>query len=123
MTTITSGSAGTEKDPTGRNPHEPGAKLDHGKAEVWQGAIEYFPRAIAKISEVSGFGARKYTWKGWETVPNGVERYSNAMIRHFLYEGAGERDDPDSGFLHAAHAAWNAMARLELMLREMEDAK
>jgi hypothetical protein len=25
--------------------------------------------------------------------------------------------DEDSGFLHAAHAAWNALARLELILR------
>jgi hypothetical protein len=28
--------------------------------------------------------------------------------------------DPDSQLLHASHAAWNALARLELMLREKE---
>lgn len=28
--------------------------------------------------------------------------------------------NPDSQLLHAAHLAWNALARLELILREME---
>jgi hypothetical protein len=28
--------------------------------------------------------------------------------------------DPDSGLLHAAHTAWGALARLELILREKE---
>src|SRR5512135_1417397 len=35
-----------EADPTGRQPHEPGAKLDAGKAPVLRGAIAYFPRAL-----------------------------------------------------------------------------
>ena len=110
-----------ETDPTGRNKHEPGAKLDAGKAPVFRGAIGYFPRAITEVAKVSGFGASKYTWKGWETVPDGVNRYSDAMVRHLAYEGEGEILDPDSGLLHAAHAAWNALARLELMLKEKDN--
>lgn len=34
--------------------------------------------------------------------------------------GAIEERDPDSGLLHAAREAWNALAVLELMLREKE---
>jgi hypothetical protein len=112
-----------ETDPTGKNPHELGAKLDAGKVSAFRGAIDYFPRAIDSVAAVSTFGASKYAWKGWETVPDGVARYSDALVRHLLAEGRGELQDRDSGMLHAAHAAWNALARLELMLREQEPRK
>lgn len=107
-----------EQDPLGRNPHEPGAKLDAGKVCAFRGAVDYFPRAIEQVAAVSTFGASKYAWKGWETVPEGFERYSDAMVRHLLAEGKGEATDSDSGLFHAAHAAWNALARLELLLRK-----
>lgn len=109
-----------EYDPTGANPHEPGAKLDAGKASVFQGLIDYFPRACYNVAEVSTFGASKYAWKGWETVPDGINRYANAGMRHMLKRSMGELRDPDSGLLHAAHEAWNSLAVLELMLREEE---
>ncbi len=108
----------TETDPNGKQPHEPGAKLDAGKVPVVRGAFGYFPRALIEVAKVSQFGATKYAWKGWETVPDGVVRYTDALGRHLLYEATGENRDPDSNLLHAAHAAWNALARLELMLRE-----
>lgn len=114
-------SGSSEQDPTGRSAHQPGAKLDAGKPCVFRGAIGYFPRAIERVAAVSTFGASKYAWKGWETVPDGVDRYSDALGRHLLYEGRGELLDPDSGLEHAAHAAWNALARLELMLREKSE--
>ena len=107
-----------ETDPHGKQPHEPGAKLDHGKTAVWQGAIAYFPRAIEQVAAVSTFGAKKYAWKGWEIVPDGINRYSDAMARHLIEEGQGNTIDVDSGLLIASHTAWNALARLELMLRE-----
>lgn len=112
-----------EADPHGRNPHEPGAKMDAGKPCSYQGAVGYFPRAIREVSAVSTFGASKYAWRGWETVPDGVNRYSDALVRHLLAEGTGELRDPDSELLHAAHTAWNALARLELMLREQENVE
>jgi hypothetical protein len=108
-----------ETDPTGRQPNTPGAKLDAGKAPVFRGAIQYFPRALIAVSEVSEHGARKYTWKGWEDVPDGIARYGDAMARHITKEGI-EQHDIDSGLLHAAHAAWNALARLELILRDKD---
>lgn len=107
-----------ESDPNGKGQHEPGAKLDKGKPSIFRGAIDYFPRAIEQVAAVSTFGATKYAWKGWETVPEGIERYSDALVRHLIQEGKGETTDNDSGFLHAAHAAWNSLARLELMLRK-----
>ena len=105
-----------EADPTGRSPREPGAKLDAGKSPVLRGALGYFPRALMAVADVSAFGARKYAWKGWQTVPDGVARYGDALARHLLLEAADGPNDADSGLMHAAHAAWNALARLELML-------
>jgi len=97
-------------------------KYDGGKSPVFRGALAYFPRAISAVAAVSAFGASKYAWKGWEGVPDGFNRYSDAMVRHLAYEGQGEILDPDSGLLHAAHAAWNSLARLELLLKEREIA-
>jgi hypothetical protein len=110
----------TEKDPNGRNPHTPGAKLDDGKSPVFQGLIDYFPRACMEVAKVSEFGAIKYTWKGYESVPDGVNRYQNALGRHLMYEAIEGPITKDSGLLHKAHVAWNALAALELYLRENE---
>lgn len=96
-------------------------KYDGGKAPIYRGALAYFPRAIRAVADVSAFGASKYAWRGWESVPDGFNRYSDAMVRHLSYEGQGESVDPDSGLLHAAHTAWGALARLEFLLKDKEN--
>jgi hypothetical protein len=149
-----------ELDPLGKDAHEPGAKLDHGKprpalvlsgfvnaiADIGNGYItepdsntlsllKYFaddiihpdrqsagftyvvatyPKALMEVIKVGTFGAAKYTDDGWKSVPNGFNRYSDAMLRHIFKELIGETHCKDSGLLHAAHAAWNALARAEL---------
>lgn len=108
-----------ERDPSGKSAHEPGAKLDHGKTRMGL-IINGFPRALLSVGEVGTFGANKYSANGWMSVPNGVERYTDAMYRHLLAEATGERLDAQTGLTHAAAAAWNALARLELMLRVAE---
>ena len=106
-----------EKDPTGRKSHEDGAKLDSGKPLA--GLLGLFSRALLEVTKVSTHGAQKYSRGGWQNVPNGIERYEDAKWRHLL-KGCIEENDPDSGLLHAAHEAWNALAKLELMLRDKE---
>ncbi len=108
-----------EKDPSGKNQHEAGAKLDAGKRRDGLVLLS-FARALAAVSEVGTYGANKYTDNGWMSVPNGVNRYTDALLRHILSEASGELTDKDTGLLHAAHAAWNALARLDLMIRESE---
>lgn len=108
-----------EVDPNGKGTHELGAKLDFGKPPVFRGALSYFPRSIAAIARVSAVGARKYAWKGWESVDDGFNRYSDALARHILAESR-EDVDQDTGCLHAEQVAWNACARLELLLKERE---
>lgn len=99
------------------DPHKPGAKLDQGKPRVGL-VLGGFARALLEVSKVGTFGANKYTDNGWKEVENGEERYTDAMHRHVLAEAAGVLTDDESGLHHAAHAAWNALARLEFMLRD-----
>ena len=109
-----------EKDPNGKGQHEPGAKLDAGKVAVWRGLLDYFPRACGEVAYVSQKGAEKYAWKGWEAVPDGINRYRDAMVRHIVNESIEGRYDPD-GFRHLAQIAWNALAALELTLKEEQN--
>ena len=105
--------------PDGKAQHEPGAKLDAGKVRAGL-VIGGFSRALHEVSKVGTYGANLYTPYGWIKVENGKERYTDAMLRHFLREEAGEERDPESSLPHAAHLAWNALARLDLMIREKE---
>lgn len=111
-----------EKDPHGKGLHEHGAKADAGKAE-YDYVLGYFAKALGAVNEVAVFGAKKYTPGGWVTVPNGIKRYGNAAIRHHNERLAGRDRDEDTELLHAAHEAWNALAVLELLLKEQDNAK
>lgn len=116
----------SEIDPAGLKPAAPGAKLDAGKVDVLRGAIQYFPRALKAIARVSELGAKKYSWKGWESVPDGIRRYGAALMRHLLADNDESTavDDGPGGVgaevMHCTQVAWNACARLELVLRKQE---
>lgn len=107
-----------EKDPDGIDQHAPGAKLDEGK--ILGGVLGDFGLALLAVAEVGTFGANKYTRGGWQTVDNGIERYTDALWRHLLKEKYEDNDD-QSELLHAAHLAWNSLGRLELMLRKIKE--
>ena len=110
-----------EKDPNGIALKTPGAKADSGKVDVTRGCLHYFPRALISVAALSERGAKKYSWKGWASVPDGIHRYGAALGRHELrIEDDFTRLDPDTGVLEATAVAWNALARLELILRESE---
>lgn len=103
-----------------KNLHVPGMKDDSKKLPVYTLVLAYFPRAIEEVARVSKVGAIKYTPEGWRTVPDGVNRYSDAMVRHNLEEAKGHTVSVEEGevLYHAAQVAWNALARLELMLTQ-----
>lgn len=111
----------SERDPNGFNLKTSGAKADAGKISVTRGCLHYFPRALLAVAELSTIGAKKYSWKGWENVPDGVHRYGDALGRHELHIGDDfSKRDPDTGVLEVCAVAWNALARLELILRQSE---
>jgi len=95
-----------------------GVKHDDGKPLA--GLLGDFSRALMAVAEVGTFGARKYTRGGWQSVPDGAQRYTDAMWRHLLAEQQAPLDS-ESGLAHASHMAWDALARLELMLREKDN--
>lgn len=102
-----------EHDPTGRDAHAPGAKLDAGKplpAMVLGG----FAAGLSEVVAVGTDGARKYTPNGWKEVPDGPARYMEALCRHLLAHMGGEIHDQQSGHRHMAHISWNALAYLTL---------
>lgn len=101
-----------------------GKKDDGGKPPLWQGMLAYFPRALELVARVSAFGAAKYGVpymdENWRRVSNGADRYTDALLRHLSLEAMGYAYDPESRLMHAAHVAWDALARLELLLEECE---
>jgi hypothetical protein len=95
-------------------------KYDVGKAPMFRGLLNRFPRALRTVAEISAFGFRKYgTFDGWEKVEDAEERYEDALLRHLTAAAAGDLVDSESKRLHLAHAAWNALAILELALRRL----
>lgn len=107
-----------ETDPRWLKSGEPGAKFDAGKVRPSL-ILNAMPLAILAVSEVGTYGANKYSENGWKDVDNGIARYTDAMDRHRIKEGLGPFDE-DSNLRHAAQVAWNALARLELILRDCE---
>jgi hypothetical protein len=90
-----------------------GIKFDSGKPRIsiLQG------RALEQVMLVGEMGSQKYgdhNYRGGM----GVSRFLNAAWRHafleFLFKGIDL--DPESGLPHLAHAAWNLLSALEIMI-------
>lgn len=101
-----------------------GKKLDGGKSPLLRGCFSYFPNALEAVGKVSEYGANKYQLayedRNWARVEGGLGRYGDALARHVTRHAGGESHDPESHLLHLAHAAWNALAVLELVLKTDE---
>lgn len=110
----------TENITHGIPQHEPGAKLDSGKPDL-DLVLGAFSGALQEVGKVGTFGAKKYTNNGWLVVPDGIRRYSSAMLRHYFQESEGNYLDEETSLPHAAAVAWNAMARLQLILNEEQE--
>lgn len=81
-----------------------------------------FSDALLEVAKVGTYGANKYAPHNWLKVTDGQARYTAAMLRHLLLE-ENQDNDPETDYLHAAHVAWNALARLELMLQAQNQRK
>ena len=85
---------------------------------MFRGVFKYFPNALQAVADISAMGAKKYSWGGWKDSATfaDMHRFEDALGRHLLNEQVEGWYDPESNLLHAAHAAWNALAKLELLL-------
>ena len=99
-----------------------GKKNDDEKIRLGE-VLHNFSRAIIEVGKAGTYGAKKYSMDNFGQVSDSVNRYTNAMYRHLFAEANGEKLDKEWGLLHATHAAWNALARLEMILREMPEEK
>lgn len=71
-------------------------------------------KEIEDIVRVYHAGAKKYGPNRWQNLEDGFQRYKAAALRHLLEYEKGERVDADTGCLHLAQFAWNAIAMLYL---------
>lgn len=111
-----------QKDPLGYDAHQPGAKLDAGKPRLGL-VLGDFALALQAVGDVGTFGANKYSDHGWLSVPNGIERYKDALYRHLMAYSSGDLIDVDSGLTHLSQIAWNALAVLELTIRDARSSR
>lgn len=86
--------------PAAQQKAEPGWKMDAGKARIDLVAPEF----VTATADVLAFGAAKYSERNWE---RGMSwgRCFGALMRHMWAWWGGERNDPESGLPHLAHAA------------------
>jgi hypothetical protein len=107
--------------------HAPGAKLDSDKPDL--SLLQDFGLALQEVALVGTYGKHKYSRGGWQTVQEGFFRYTAALLRHFFKEKTATYDDDPwyntplglpfkNRIRHDAQVAWNALARLELRLRD-----
>lgn len=78
-----------------------GRKFDNGKPMM----SLVPPWALEEIAKVMTMGAKKYAKDNWKLVPDGRQRYIDAMLRHINAFQKGEINDPEMGTHHLAHAA------------------
>lgn len=69
------------------------------------------PNALMAVTAVLSCGAQKYEAHSWKGVD--MARYEDAKERHNLARRAHETFDDESGLLHLAHEACNALFLLE----------
>ena len=94
-----------------------GIKYDKNKPRLAEMIID-FKEPLESLCQVWEFGANKYGKSNWKQLDNGVERYTNALLRHLIAEDDNLFDD-ETKLLHAAHIAFNALARLYFIRKSL----
>lgn len=98
-----------------------GIKYDKDKPRLAEMVID-FSTPLLELCKVWEFGADKYSKSNWKLVDNGKDRYTNAMLRHLVAE-EDNHVDSESGLPHAAHIAFNALARLYFIIGKSTTTK
>lgn len=98
-----------------------GTKYDQDKPRFAEMIID-FKEPLQELCKVWEFGANKYSKSNWKLVENGKDRYTNALLRHLIAEEDKLTDD-ETELYHAAHIAFNALARMYFILKERENER
>jgi len=93
-------------------------KADNGKHDPTL-LMHDLGKALKAVIAVLNYGAEKYEPRGWKTVE--PRRYQSALLRHYNdHYIMGELTDNESGLLHLAHKATNALFLLQLHIENAE---
>lgn len=91
-------------------------EIKAAKVKLFNVLVKQFPLAFKAVVKRSMIGHEKYAdidqdWQGFTITP--IEEYENAIVRHLMLDGEEHETELD----HLAAVAWNALALLELKLR------
>lgn len=70
---------------------------------------------LTGLGEVLTFGANKYEANSWQNVPDAIERYKAALLRHYTAWIGGEDLDAESKLHHVKHILCNAAFLVQLI--------
>lgn len=79
--------------------------------------------AIKGLVQVLTFGAMKYSPNGWRSVPDAIERYKAAFLRHYYLMEEGEYFDSDSKLPHIFHMLCNVVFLAVLIPAKRREAE
>jgi len=99
-----------------------GIKFDNNKPRLAEMIVDFAPE-LEELCKVWEFGANKYGKSNWKQLECAEIRYTNALLRHMVAEEKDGAYDRESKLLHAAHVAWNALARLHFILEGKVEPK
>jgi len=85
-------------------------RYNKGKAQVSH--VLSFGKALWHVAALATQGAKKYSRDNWKNGGENTEKAAllDSLGRHLLAIGEGEEYDEDTGCLHMAAVAWNALA-------------
>lgn len=100
-----------------------GVKNDSGKLPYYTVLFKQFPNALREVIKCSTAGHNKYhetdtDWMNFLRLEDADIRYKDAMLRHMTEEGIIEDMIPYGEMTHEAAVVWNALADLEVKLRD-----
>lgn len=76
---------------------------------------------VEDIVRVYTAGAKKYGEDKWQNLPDGIRRYKAALLRHLVEYDKGNEIDEETGCLHLAQVAWNAIAMLHISKQQKKN--
>lgn len=94
-------------------------KADSGKSNPLL-LMAGFPNALERVNRTLDYGAIKYEAHSWKNVPDGVNRYDAAAMRHQRERMKGTRYDDESWLHHRSHEIVCLLMAFELELRDIE---
>jgi hypothetical protein len=76
--------------------------------------------AMIELAKVYAHGCKKYAPRNWEKGLS-FDNVYGSLQRHAVAWYLGEDNDQDSGLMHMAQVAWNALALVAFQLRGRKD--